>query len=302
MKTVSLEQNTEQWLEFRKTKVGASDAPIIMNDSPWSTPFELWERKLGFREELTQSFAMSEGKKYEEMARWTFEEMLGIQFMPVVGVNDEYPWMIASFDGFSDTGKAVEIKCPGSEDIKSAKNGIVPKKYRYQLQHQLAVSGLDMIYYYSFDKNNHSDTSNRGVIIEVKRDQAMIDKMIEQELTFLHCLQNCIPPELEERDYNIRHDAEWQFAVKNWKSANEKAKIYKKDEEHARQLLIHSCHSMNSKGEGVRVQKIMRKGFVDYSKIKELEGINMDQYRSDPIQSWRIVQEGSKGNTGCDHS
>lgn len=297
MKIVDLVQNTKKWIEFRRMRIGASDAPIIMDSSPWCTPFQLWERKLGFSPEQSESYAMAEGKRYEEAARESFSESQDMSFIPMVGIHDDHEWMIASFDGISPTNKIVEIKCPGILDLESAKKGVIPKKYQYQLQHQIAVSGVEMMYYYSFDKS-----CGTGTTIEVKRNQKMIDKMIEEEIKFLKCLHSFIPPDLSERDYNCRNDNAWKFAARNWKSASEKAKIYKEEEEQARKLLIESCYNMNSKGEGVKVQKIMRKGSVNYSNIKELSDINLDDYRSDPIQTWRIVPDSqSTDNTDYTH-
>jgi len=40
---VDLQQNTPEWIAFRVDKLGASDAPIIMESSPWTTPDRDWE-------------------------------------------------------------------------------------------------------------------------------------------------------------------------------------------------------------------------------------------------------------------
>lgn len=289
MKIINLEQNTTEWLEFRKNKIGASDAVIIMGDSPWTTPLQLWERKLGFSLEQPESRAMSEGKRLESVAREAFEKEMSLNFPAMVGISDSHEWMMASFDGLNKRA-AVEIKVPGEKDHTEACRGNIPKKYRYQLQHQLAVADLDMLYYYSFDAMRYRlDGEWQGIIIEVERDQEMIDKMIEEEIKFLKCLTTCTPPELSEKDYNLRHDKEWNFATRNWISANENLKLAEIQEKEMRHQLMEACHSMNSRGCGVKVQKIMRKGSVDYSKITELKEIDLEQYRKPVAESWRII-------------
>ena len=45
MKLVSVEQGSKEWLALRNNKIGASDAPIIMGESSWTTPFQLWQIK-----------------------------------------------------------------------------------------------------------------------------------------------------------------------------------------------------------------------------------------------------------------
>jgi len=44
---VILRQNTPEWLEVRKTKLGASDAPAILGISPYKTAYQLFLEKMG---------------------------------------------------------------------------------------------------------------------------------------------------------------------------------------------------------------------------------------------------------------
>lgn len=278
-----LDQNTPQWLKWRKSKIGASDAPIILNVSPWTSPLQLWERKLDIAPEQKESSAMSRGKALEEEARMSFMELTQIAVEPKIVEHEKYSWMIASLDGLSWSKKyAVEIKCPGREDHLSALAGVVPPKYIPQLQHQLAVTSLDMIYYYSYDGRNNA-------CIEVQRDQEYIDKLIAEELKFYKCMVTCTPPELSERDYNIRNDQEWLHVTRYWKLAQQDLKTAQEELDRCRDNLIRISQSKNSKGAGVKVQKIMRNGAIDYSQIKELEGIDLDLYRKPASESWRIT-------------
>ncbi len=288
MKIINLQQNTPEWLEFRKEKIGASDAPKICG-SYFSTPLELWERKIGLIPEQEETYPMRRGKALEDEARKSFEQAIGFEFPPCVVQHGEYDWMIASLDGLSRSdGKslwipyALEIKVPGREDHLSALAGIVPPKYIPQLQHQLAVTGLPMIYYYSYDGKDNA-------CIEVQRDQDYIDKLIAEELKFYKCMVTCTPPELDEHDYNIRTDEQWKIYVRDWKEAHEKLKWWQDHEKAMRQDLIEASQSRNSKGFGVKVQKIMRSGSIDYSQIKELDGVNLDSYRKPASESWRIT-------------
>ncbi len=286
MKIVELQQNTSEWLEFRKNKIGASDATIIMNESPWASPMQLWERKLGISQEQKESFCMSKGKALEHEARCSFMQLKGISVTPEVIEHPEYEFLIASLDGLSACQQyAVEIKCPGREDHLSALQGVVPKKYIPQIQHQLEVTGLNMIYYYSYDGQNNA-------CIEVKKDEKYINNLIKEELKFYKYMITCTPPELSDRDYNIRHDKQWDYAARNWKDAKQRLDHYTLVESQMRKELIEASQSRNSKGFGVKVQKIIRAGSVEYSKIKELQGIDLDKYRKQASESWRITLDG----------
>lgn len=286
MKIIELEQNTDAWLEFRKGKIGASDAPIVMGVSPWCTALQLWERKLDIASDQTESYAMTRGKELEQQARWMFEEGKGMQFLPAVIQHKEHDFLIASLDGLSNCKKyALEIKCPGKEDHELALKGTLPPKYIPQLQHQLEVTGLDMIYYYSYDGKNNA-------CIEVKRDQSYIDKMMVELKKFHKCMVTCTPPELIDCDYNIRNDDEWKFYVDRWIEDKHNLACWEAREMQSRKELIEASQSHNSKGFGVKVQKITRNGSVDYSQIKELQGVDLDQYRKPTSESWRITMDG----------
>ncbi len=276
-------QGSEVWHVYRKSRIGASDSAAVLGVSKWASALELWERKLGISPEQEENSAMSRGKALEEEARQEFMHLKQIAVEPQVVEHDSLPWMFASLDGLSWCQKyAVEIKVPGRENHLLALRGFVPEHYWPQLQHQLAVTGLDMIYYYSYDGLNNA-------CIEVQRDQDYIDKLIAEELKFYKCMVTCTPPELSERDYNIRNDREWESLVRRWKYAKSDLDYAKDMEQSARDLLIKASESKNSKGFGVKVQKITRQGSIDYSQIKELDGVNLDSYRKPSSESWRIT-------------
>lgn len=190
MQLVKIAQNTPEWLHFRRTHIGASDAISIMGLSPWKSILDLYEEKV-FQFEQDDNHYMSRGKALEPIALEAFENETGLTMFPMVFKHDTISWMSASFDGVSLDRKVIlEIKCPGKKDHHFVDvNKMVPVKYRSQIQHQIEVSGLDFAYYYSFD-------GEKGVIIEVKRDQEFIEKMLEKELEFWHCLQTFTPPKL----------------------------------------------------------------------------------------------------------
>lgn len=188
MKTVRLKQRSKEWIDWRRNKVMASDAPIIMGHSPFKTINKLYDEKVKCYEQPVTEW-MQRGIDLEKIALKEFEKETELVMFPSVGVHEEIDWLAASFDGMTIEGDAiVEIKCPGKKDHSEAILGMIPDKYKAQLQHQLLVSGLDMAYYYSFD-------GEKGHIIEVLRDQEFIEIMLEKEKAFWHCLQTFTPPE-----------------------------------------------------------------------------------------------------------
>jgi putative phage-type endonuclease len=189
MKIVNLKQGTKSWLDWRRTKITASDSGIILEMSPFKKPDQLLNEKLkGF--ETVANCYMRRGLELEPVALRQFEKETGLTLFPCVGVHDEIEWMGASFDGMTIEGDAiVEIKAPGKKDHFAALNGIIPDKYKAQLNHQMVVADVQEMFYFSFD-------GEKGVIIEVKRDEEFIEVMIEKEREFWERLQQQPTPSL----------------------------------------------------------------------------------------------------------
>jgi len=173
----TLTQGSEEWLEWRRTKIGASDAPIIMGENPYMKPEVLKMKKiLGIEEEM--NFFMKRGKELESEALYYFTLIVEMPMSPICFESDEFSWMTASLDGWNEDNRTlVEIKCPGKKTHSIALEGKVPVQYIAQLQHQMKVMEVDECYYYSY-------YDGQGKVIEVKRDQAYIDRMIEKEYEF----------------------------------------------------------------------------------------------------------------------
>ncbi len=275
-------QGTKEWLEFRKNKIGSSDASIVMGVSPWKTKYKLWEEKVGLDSSCFLSFPMKRGIQLEEKARLNFEQMTGLFVLPDVIVHPKIEWMIASLDGIDVEKKHfVEIKCPGKKDHELAKKGKIPTKYYPQLQHQLEVCHLEMGYYFSFD-------GQEGTLLEIRRDDNYIKKMVSEEGEFWDCIQNFIPPKMTDRDFEPRIDTDWIRTAEEWLSTNQKLADLKNREEELKDRLISLSQKKSSIGGGIKLTRIMKKGSVDYSKIPELKKVNLESFRKQPIEYWKV--------------
>ncbi len=191
---LNLEQGSKEWHEARRNRIGASDAAAIMGVSPWTTPYQLWRRKLGLIPEQEENGAMRRGKELEVKAREICCELLDCELFPLTIVPEDDPWMICSYDGINlDKRIAVEIKCPGKVDHGKAESGEIPEKYRPQLKHQLYVCGFDEIYYFSYGKSTIR-------MLKYERNEWDVKQQILIEKRFWDGLQNLEPPEMTEKD------------------------------------------------------------------------------------------------------
>jgi len=278
-----LEQGTAEWLALRKTKITATDAAVIMGASPYKTRLELYHEKLSDEPPKPPNERMKRGTDLEPVARDLFILKSGMTMHPVVLVND---WTMASLDGISQCGNFVlEIKCPGKKDHDVALSGKIPDHYYPQLQHQMYVSGVQLAYYFSFDGFD-------GVTVEVKRDDEYIERMITEEFKFYMHLQQKTPPPPIGDEYTERNDELWQECALKWKSLSQRIKILEAEEEEARKQLIFLSGESNTKGAGISLCKVVRKGTVDYPKmIKKMDIADsvVEEFRKPSSTSWRLT-------------
>jgi putative phage-type endonuclease len=179
---IDVEQGSQEWLRLRRSHVCASDSLIVMELSPWRTRKELLEEKRGEREPQQVNWAMQRGTLLEPKARSFAENLFDTLFIPEVHVSEEYPFMLASYDGISFDGKIIlEIKCPGKKAHSEAMHGKIPSYYKPQLQHQMAVRGSDCVHYLSYYEEKGKI---EGILIIEKRDEEFIKNMIEMEYEF----------------------------------------------------------------------------------------------------------------------
>jgi len=187
-----LEQNTKEWEEWRRTGIGASDAPVLMIEGGvfGKTPFALWMMKLGLAEAKFTEVAeehMKRGHELEPMARELFIKHSGIYVEPLCVQSATHPFMLASIDGISlDRRVVVEIKAPAKAMFeKMLESNETPHYYLDQLQHQFAVTDADEVYFWAFNpeiepyfflKRHDPD---RGRIEEIIRREGLFKKHVD---------------------------------------------------------------------------------------------------------------------------
>ncbi len=281
----NLSQNTQDWHQFRKNHIGASMAPIIMGESPWSTPYKLWSQMLGLSPPDECNDRMQRGLDLESKARACYEEKMKLKFNPCVGVSCERDYLSASFDGFNlENGEAVEIKCPGSSDHLFARSGRVPFKYIAQLQHQIYVGELDYIDYFSYVSNDDN------VVLVVNRHDLYIQNMLKKEKEFWDCLQSFTPPELTDKDFRVYEDEETPHLVEQYQYYRDHRKEYEKMEEIYRLKLIEKAADQSSIISGLRVTRYPVKGKVDNKRLYKELGIREDDWRKETTNQWRLSE------------
>lgn len=269
---------------LRRNFIGASDAPIIMGVSPWRTPIDLYQEKIGMRAPQKENKYMQKGKELEPIARKKFEEIMGDKFPAKRFFSDEHLWIMASLDGFNGYD-AVEIKT-GAASHKLAKEGIIADYYYPQLQHQMFVAGLTHIHYFSYMYDNDY------TLLKCDRDDKYIYEMLKKEIEFWECVKNLDADKLQGKDFQEISDVQFDLLCEEWKIIQKIKLEISLEEEEVKKRLLSFCQNENICGSGIKIEKIKRKGSVNYSAIFELNGIDLDKYRKESTDYWKIsIQE-----------
>lgn len=286
MKIIDLEQRSPEWFSYRRNKVMASDSGVILGLNKDKTPYQLWLEKLGYDKQLEPTQPMIRGITLEPFARELFEEQSGIKVFPMVVESSEYNWSAASLDGLSEDGKTlVEIKVSGDVVHEKAKVKIINPLYNAQIQHQMFVTGLDEATYFSFN-------GLEGIHVKIYRDEVFIKNMIAKELEFWHLVQNFEAPAACDKDFHEINSETLNNLSRDILRIRRAKELLAKEEGDVRDQIVEYCQNGNVKNSYIKVQKIVRKGNIDYKAIPELQQVNLDLYRKENIESWRIEEVG----------
>ncbi len=276
-------QNSPDWHQYRKTRIGASDVPAIMGVSKWETPNQLWSRKLGLLPEKEMTDPMREGHRKELMAREHLKTAIGAIFHPVVLESETLSYLCASLDGLC-VSISCEIKSPGKKDHELARLHIIPPHYFPQLMTQLHCTGHTWMYYVSYVSDDDC------IIFKVYRDDEYIDKMLEKIKEFKQNLDSFTPPELCDDDYQIVDNDEWTKLAHFYKCAKQKGDYWKDIADKSREQMIEMANGQSSIGAGIKLSKYSVKGRVDHKKMIDDYDIDENRYRKPSTVNWRISE------------
>lgn len=199
-RVVNLTQGSLDWLQWRKRGLGASTAPIIMGASPWCTRYQLWMQLTGRAPEFSGNWATERGQLLEPKARASYQLMSDMDLPSMCVEMIEYPWIKASLDGFNEeAGVILEIKAPGRDDHKLAKEGSVPAKYIWQLEHQLFVTGAKEVHYVSFYKDKKTGKEDRALVVYKSCDMRR-ESLFKELRAFWDFVERDCPPQLTKDD------------------------------------------------------------------------------------------------------
>ena len=287
-----LEQGSKEWHEQRAQHACASESGCIMGVNPWhpKTWQQLWEIKQGLKK-IEETAPMRYGTEMEPIARAAFESTYQILVEPQVLVDGIY---LASMDGIDFDGNiAAEIKCPfrGVDSYlwKAALEKKIPEYYFWQMVHQWKLAQTERHIFFVYC----TEGGGQSIAIEKTGEELLkfVPQLEEQWEEFWPYMVKGTPPPPTEKDTLIHTDMKWKKAATAWTKANTKLVAAKAKVEETREALELLAGDCSGSGFGVRATRVHRKGNVNYSKVPQLDGIELDEYRGKGSVSYRIQEQ-----------
>lgn len=262
MKTIDLIQNSDDWYKFRNTRLGASEANIVMGVSKFMTPKQLWEQKIGEakKENSAPNYIQNKGHQIEEKIRAALEIDLGHDFPPVVVLSEEYPFLMASLDGYcKELGVVLEAKYVGAEDFEKVRQGQILEHYKPQIMQQILLTGAEFAI---LAVMRESDEGNQYTTVKVYPDIPYIrDQLIPAMTAFWHCVENKIEPELAKKDeLDQSDDVELSDMLTRYKLLSVDHDEIGKTLETLKDAIFEKVKHSKVVCNGIKIQKIAVKG------------------------------------------
>lgn len=279
------QQGTEAWRQARQKRIGASDVPIIMGASEFMTPYQLWEQKTGRAEPQPHTYAMERGLQAEARIAELYEAKIGAKLEKFIAESKNIIPLVASLDGFNpQTNTVVEFKYPSKAKHEAATRGEIPHMYFLQVQAQIECTGAQAGDYVSFDGQDI-------VIVPVAKDDATIAEIAKAVGKFWQCVQTDTPPAFTDRDFVPMEGPELAAIAEQYKAAKQLMEDAESRMKSLKKQIESSIEHRRARFYGLRFTRTTRKGSIDYGKVTQLNGVDLEQFRKPAIEVVSIAVE-----------
>jgi hypothetical protein len=209
----TVKQNTPEWHKLRQKVVGASTLGGLIGTSDYTTPKWLIRKLLNMiridevtYDEVTATYAMNLGHKYEPVIAWMIEQIYGLKLEDVgIVVNNKFIDFGISPDGYVSDVKAKKRLF----EIKFQLHVVLSTPswaYITQVQAQMTLMEIETCYLVCFSPKDYG----RFNVFKIKRSQEFWEKLVMPRM-------NKIFEALETADYNF--EAPWsEDETEQWMS------------------------------------------------------------------------------------
>ena len=295
-KHIALEQGSDEWLNFRKGKIGGSEIPTIMGVNPYVKFNDYLQEKItGVSSEVSDytKKIFAEGHEWEEKVRQNLNDGSNWFFKPAVLQSSLNENFFVSLDGIDEDLKLVlEIKSTTSKDILAKiKSGICPDSYYVQIQWQLFITNYSNAMLAVVDRN-----TGEVFTMTIDRDENKIQEIEIKALRILAMIHNPVVPYIQLETVEVQQLGEKKQIILELKR---RIKAIEEEMELAGEQLLKNFNAQKIEGCGVRIQWIQKKGNISWKKIPEVKLLTeeyLDQFRGKSSKYVKISGINEKEN------
>lgn len=283
---IMIKQRSEEWFKQRVGRITGSRVGAILGMNPWKTAGDTMREMVrehhGAESEFTGNIATEYGTKFEEYAIADLEMEYGIEVQETgFHIKSGADWLGASPDGLVNDDAAAEIKCPfGAKDTGIFKSIFEQPHYHAQTQIEMYCTERTKCYFYQW-----SQKATKLEIVDYS--QAWID----ENLPKLKAFHEQYLKEIKTPEKHLMDLVKTREAVELARSYNETkqeiAELVEKQNE-LKSKLIQIADGKKSNISGILVYESERKGSVDYKKIPELKGVDLEPFRKKSTTFWTV--------------
>lgn len=192
LEKIELNHGSPEWLTFRKTGIGGSDAAAILGMSPFKSNIEVWEEKVGLREpdDISDKPQVAYGTKAEDL----LVQLYALDYPQYKVKQDKQTvyrrgFMFASLDA-ELTDK--ETKEQGFLEIKTTEihsaaamkkwNGHIPEYYYAQVLHYFVTLGCT----FAWLKAQIKQVGNNGQTELITRHYPFLRNALMDDMKYLY--------------------------------------------------------------------------------------------------------------------
>lgn len=139
----------DEWLTYRRTGIGGSDAAVVCGLNPYVSEIELWADKTGRLPAKDESEAMRIGHDLEEYVAKRFCESTGkkVRRRNSIFRHNDYDFITANIDR-EIIGENAGLECKTTSVYAKSdfENGEIPLQYYCQCMHYMNVMGYEKMY------------------------------------------------------------------------------------------------------------------------------------------------------------
>ena len=293
------EQRTKEWFEKRKGRITGSRVGAILGLSPWQKPADVLRAMVReyhcAESEFTGNPATDHGNNNEQRALLAFmrETDLQVEQCGFFAYGDR---MGSSPDGLTSDGGVLELKVPfGLRNGGEFKSLAEQPHYAAQVQMEMLSTGRTHAYFAQYIAPKGDPLSLDYVAEQINIERVEFDpEWIDSVLPKISAFYDLYLSELDNPEHlePLRTSIDTPEAGTLLTELDTLRKRQKEDAAREKEVLaqlIEMADGKNALIHGRKLTRVERVGNVQYAKIPELKGVDLDKYRGKPSTSWRLT-------------